>query len=190
MTGLSLLGADIAGKRLSFLTEIVPGLDHVAVVHKPDNPASLPTIASIRRAGEALGIRITVIPAYATDDFDTVFARIAAEGGHAAQLLAENTYTSNAGRIAPQALRQGMPIMYDFREMTLAGGLISYGVNLTAHYERAAFHVTRILEGTRPGDLPIEQPMVFDLAVNLKTANQLYLTVPPEILTFATEIIE
>ena len=190
VTGQSLMGADLAAKRLQILQELVPGLTRVAVLYNPVNPAGLTSVAQITEAGKKLTVDIRLVPALGTDDLDSVFAKLAADGIKGIVLVDEFTYTNNAEKIARLALRYGLVTMCSVRQIPDAGGLISYGPSLPEVYRRAAYYVDRILKGTKPADLPVEQEMRFHLVINMKTLKALGLTMPPSILSRADEVIQ
>jgi len=190
VTGQSLMASDLAGRRLQMLKELVPGLTRVAVLYNPTNVAGLPTVTKTTEAGTKLGIEIRLVRAVGTDDLDSLFGNLAADGIKAIVLVDEFTYTNNAEKIARFALKHRLATMYSFRQVPDAGGLISYGPDLAEGYRHAAYFVDRILKGTKPADLPVEQGMRFNLVINMKTAKALGLTMPPEIMVQATGVIQ
>ena len=189
VTGQSLMGADLAAKRLQMLQELVPGLTRVAVLHNPVNIAGNPSVVKTTEAGKKLGVDIRLVEALGTDDLDRLFSTLAADGIKAVVLVDEFTYTNNAEKIARLALKYRLATMYSFRQVPDAGGLISYGPDLTEGYRRAAYYVDRVLKGTKPADLPVEQGMRFNLVINMKTLKALGLSLPPSILLQADDVI-
>ncbi len=190
ITGVSLMSTDLAGKRLQLLRDLVPDLSRVAVFHIPDNTASPRRLAAIQAAGAMLSIAVRPVSARSPEELESGFAEIAAEGMQAVIMVGSFVYTNNVGRIAELALQYRLPTIGGLSQYSAAGVFVSYGPRLTDNFRRAAYYVDRILKGTRPEDLPVEQPTVFDFVVNLKTARALGITVPPILLIQATELIE
>jgi putative ABC transport system substrate-binding protein len=192
VTGLTLITPDVAGKRLELLKETVPRLSRVGAMHP--GPASFPVMAQWIRENEAaaraLGLALEVVEAGQETDWDRLFDRLKKEGAKAVSVLESPRYLAVAQPIAAAALRHGLATIFPFREHVVAGGLISYGADIVDLWRRAATYVDKILRGTKPGDLPVEQPTKFTLAVNLKTARALGLTIPPSVLLRADEIIQ
>jgi putative ABC transport system substrate-binding protein len=189
VTGQSLMGADLAAKRLQMLQELVPGLARVAVLHNPANVAGNPSVVKTIEAGKKLGVEVRLVEALGTDDLDRLFSMLAADGIKAVVLVDEFTYTNNAEKIARLAFKYRLATMYSFRQVPDAGGLISYGPDLTEGYRRAAYYVHRVLTGTKPAELPVEQGMRFNLVINVKTLKALGLSLPPSILLQADDVI-
>ena len=189
VTGQSLMGADLAARRLQMLQELVPALARVAVLYNPVNAAGLPSVAKTTEAGKKLGVDIRLVEALGTDDLDSVFAKLTVDGIKAVILVDEFTYTNNAEKIARLALKHKLATMYSFRQLPDAGGLVSYGPDLTEGYRRAAYYVDRILKGAKPADLPIEQGMRFNLVINVGTLKALGLNLPQSIVLQADEVI-
>jgi putative tryptophan/tyrosine transport system substrate-binding protein len=190
VTGLSQMGSDIAAKRLQMLQQFVPGLARVAVIHNPDNVGGKPALAQIEIAGPILKLDVRPVPARGTDDIDSIFANLRADGIQAIITSPDTTYVTYAEKIGRAALAHRFPTMTDFQMQVAGGALISYGVNLIDHFRRGGYYVDRILKGAKPQDLPVEQPMLFDLVINRKTANALGLEIPLGLLVQATEVIE
>jgi ABC-type uncharacterized transport system substrate-binding protein len=191
VTGLTLLSRELGGKRLELLKEAVPKLARVAVLYDPANPGSVLEVKELLPMA-ARALRLTLQPweARVVGDFDTVFAALNKErpdglyvtGG--GQLI-----NANLKRIAGFALKSRLPSMYSRREDVEAGGFMYYGADQADSYRRVAYYVARILKGAKPADLPVEQPTKFELAINLKTAKQIGLTIPPEVLARADKVI-
>jgi putative ABC transport system substrate-binding protein len=190
VTGLSLMGPDISGKRLQLLQEIVPGLAKVALLLDPGDPGAEFSVKETQAAAEALSLKVAVLETRRSDDFDAAFRVAVKEGAQAVIPLPAPITTPNMKRIADLALGHRLPTMFFDDSLPKAGGLASYGVSLLAVSRRAAYYVDRILKGANPGDLPVEQPTKLDLVINLKTAKVLGLTVPPSLLATADEVIE
>ena len=190
ITGLSLLAAQLSGKRLELLKEIVPKLSRVAIIANPVNASNPLQLREAEASARILGVGTQVLEVRAPNDFDTAY--LAAVRGRAGAILVLDDPLSffERTRIAALAVRHRLPTMYGFRESVKAGGLIAYGTSVPDHYRRAATYVDRILKGARPADLPVEQPTMFDLVINMKTAKVLGLTIPPSLLLRADEIVE
>ena len=191
-TGVSLMASEIAGKRVQFLQELIPDITRIAVFTNPANSSGLITSAQIEAAGGILGVQVRVVEAQGS------FRRRRGLGCGCGRLGGRRRQGARVcrrlylyeERIADLSAKHQLALMYDYRQMVEAGGLVSYGVNLAAHYFRSAYFVDRILKGAKTTDLPVEQPTVFDFIINLKTARELGIIVPPKLMIFATELIE
>jgi putative tryptophan/tyrosine transport system substrate-binding protein len=190
LTGISLMATDIAGKRLQFLKEMVPGLTRVAAFWNPDGGGGRPVVEELATVAPKLDMTVIVREARGRDDWNTILPNQRRDGAQAFVLVSDPTITDNAGRIAAAGLSANLPGIYEFAEFPQAGGLMSYGANLNAFFRRAAYYIDRIVKGAKPADLPVEQPREFDLVINRKTAAALGLKIPEHLLVFATEIIE
>jgi putative ABC transport system substrate-binding protein len=190
LTGLGLLNPEVSGKRLELLKESLPSISRVAVLTNPGNPVHAVFWRETHTAAQTLGLQLQPITVRAPEDFDQAF-RAAARGRADALLAFDDALTAgHRARLVAVAAKYRLPTMYGFREFPEAGGLLSYGPNLLDQYRRTATYVDRILRGTRPSDLPVEQPTKFELVINLKTAKALGLTIPPSLLGRADEIIQ
>ena len=192
VTGLTNLTTELGGKRLELLKEAVPKVARVAVLYHLTSPSSAHEVKEVLPV-VARALRLTLQPweVRDTDDFDRVFAAMGKERpdglyAHPSGPLA----FANGKRIASFALKSRLPSMYGRREAVDAGGLMSYGADITDSYRRVAYFVDRILKGAKPADLPVEQPTKFELVINLKTAKQIGLTIPPEVLARANRLIK
>jgi putative ABC transport system substrate-binding protein len=184
------MSTDLAAKRLELLRDAFPRLARVAVLYNPGEVATGPELRETEAAAGALGVKLQLLQARHPDELERLFATATHERADALLVFAHGFAYGNRGRIVDLASRQGRPAMYGWREFVEAGGLMSYGPNVTAVVRRAATYVDRILRGTKPGDLPIEQPTKFELVINLKTAKALGLTIPPSLLQRADQVIE
>ena len=185
--GLSSMSPDITGKRLELLKAVVPTLSHVAVLWQPANPSAALQLQELQAAARALQLQVQALEVRGPDAFDHAFnARPGRWGGGRG---GDPVFTQHRRRITALAQRSRLPAMYVFREFVEAGGLMSYGVNLSDLGWRAALYVDKILKGAKPADLPVEQPTTFELVINLKTAKALGLTIPPTLLFQADEVI-
>jgi len=190
VTGLSLLGPEVSGKRLQLLKEMIPGVAKIAVLWNPNDPGAAFSLRETQAAAETLSVKLQILQAHDVDAFDSAFRAAIKEGSEAAVLLPAPLMSRNAARIADLAMSRRLPTLFFSEEAVKSGGLISYGANLVAIYRRAAYFVDRILKGAHPADLPVEQPTKFELAINLQTARALGLDVPPTLLALADEVIE
>jgi putative ABC transport system substrate-binding protein len=187
ITGLSLQGPDLAGKRLELLREVVPNLRRVAVLANTGTPGAVRGLDEARTSAHALGLEAAPLEIRRAED---IAPAIASVKGGADALYVCLLIVVNRIRITILTLTLRMPAIFASREHVEAGGLMSYGANFPDLYRRAAEHVDKILRGTRPGDIPVQQAMKFDFAVNLITANALGLEVPRSLLLCADEVIE
>lgn len=189
ITGFSPITPDLAGKRLGLLKEAVPGIGRVAVLWEPV-PAKIPDFRETRVAAQTLGLQLQPLEVRTPGDFAAVFAAATAERPDALLTLGSPTTVIYRAQIIDFATRARLPAMYDKKEFVIDGGLMAYIPNSIEHGRRTAAYVDKILKGTNPADLPIEQPTRFELIVNLKTATALGLTIPRSILGRADEVIE
>ena len=191
ITGLSWLGAELPGKRLEILKETVPQLSRIAVLANPANPAYTPGMHNMTVAAKALALQLHVVEVRRADELDTAFATMTREGVDALLVLEDSLLLSGLrSRIAELAATHRLPAMYGWRYHVDAGGLMAYGPSQPDMFRRAATYVDKILKGAKPGDLPVEQPMKFELVINLKAAKALGLVIPPVLLFQATEVIQ
>jgi putative ABC transport system substrate-binding protein len=165
-------------------------LKHVGVVRNPNNPSNIASLRETAEAIRALGLQIEVVDAEAAEDFESAFARLSARGVDGVVLLPDAALIKHRARIAELAQKTRLPTAFQRRENVEAGGLLSYGSDLNDLLRHAALFVDRILKGARPAELPVEQPTKFVLAINLKTAKALGLTIPPTLIARADEVIE
>jgi putative tryptophan/tyrosine transport system substrate-binding protein len=189
VTGLSNQTADLAGKRLELLREVVPGLRRLAIMANVDNPSVLMDIGEVQGAARALGLEVVTSEIRRTDDIAPAIEALQGRV-EALYVAGDPLVTTNRNRVAILAVGARLPTMHGNRENIDAGGLISYGPNLTDLHRRAADFVDKILRGAKPADIPVEQPTKFDLVLNLITAKALGITVPPSVLARADEVIE
>jgi putative ABC transport system substrate-binding protein len=190
ITGVSNQSFELAGKQVELLVEIVPGIRSVGVVRNPHNPVVTLELREAEAAIRALGLQVEVVDASAPEEFESAFAGLTTAGVSGVVLLADPSLIANRKRIAELAQKARLPTIFQRRENAEAGGLLSYGPNLNDDFRRAASYVERILKGTKPAELPVEQSAKFEIIVNLKTAKSLGLTIPPIILFRADEVIE
>ena len=189
-TGLSFLSLELARKRVQLLREMLPGLEAFAVLSNANHPGEPAEHAATRAAAEDLSLGLAYAPFGAPAELEGALARAHASGARALLVYPDAVTAALRARIARFALEHGLPTMSGWREYCEAGGLASYGANQRAGYVRLAAYADRVLRGERPGDLPVEQPTRFELVVNLRTAKELALDIPPVLLARADEIIE
>jgi len=190
MTGLSSLSPDLIGKRLEILRECIPAVARVAFLWNPDNDSNLAFLDDLIVAVPALGLELTSAPIRNADEFEGTFAAVLQRRPSAALVTGDPLLRRHQNRIIDFVAKNRLPAMYQEKEWVAAGGLLSYGPSLPDLFRRGVSYVHRILEGAKPADLPIEQPTRFELVINLKTAKALGLTVPPNLLAAADEVIE
>ena len=192
VTGITNLSRELGGKRLELLKEAVPKVARVAVLYDPASPGSVREVKEVLPvAARALGLTVRSWEVRDADDFERVFAALSKERPDGLYVPGGGPLIgANRKRIAGFALKSRLPSMYQSREAVDAGGLMSYGADLADSYRRVAYYVDRILKGAKPADLPVEQPTKFELVINLKTAKQIGLTIPPEVLARANRLIK
>jgi putative ABC transport system substrate-binding protein len=191
ITGLTTLARELGGKRLELLKEAVPKLARVAVFYDPAIPPSVIEVKEVLPvAARALGLTVQPWEVRDAGGFERVFAALKKERPDGLYLPAGGPLIrSHVKQIAGFALKNRLPSMYNNREAVDAGGLMYYGTDLVDRYRRVAYFVDRILKGAKPADLPVEQPTKFELVINLKTAKQIGLTIPPNVLARADRVI-
>jgi ABC-type uncharacterized transport system substrate-binding protein len=192
VTGLTNLNRELGGKRLELLKEAVPKVARVTVLYDPAIPGAVLEVKEVLPVA-ARALRLTIQPweVRATNDFDRVFAAMGQQRGDGLFVGGGGTLMrDNQKRTVGFALKSRVPSVWDNREAVDAGGLMSYGADLADVYRRVAYFVDRILKGAKPADLPVEQPTKFELMINLKTAKQIGLTIPPNVLARADKVIK
>jgi putative ABC transport system substrate-binding protein len=191
ITGLSTLRPELSGKQLELLKEIVPRLSRVAVLGTSTQPGYAQQLREVELAAGALGVKLQYLDVLGPKDIETAF-RAASKGRADAVLMLVAGAVLNPHRteVAELAVKSRLPAIYRNREDVEAGGLMTYGVSLTDLSRRAATYVDKILKGAKPADLPVEQPMKFEFVINLKTAKQIGVTIPPNVLARADKVIK
>jgi putative ABC transport system substrate-binding protein len=190
ITGLSAQGLDLIAKRLELLKELLPSGSRFAYVGNPDEPYSPVYVREAQRAALALGIKeVLSVEVRGLSDFDAAFALITVRRPNALLIEPNSLNWAHHLRITEFAVANRLPTMYGSRDFVDSGGLVSYGPPFTAHYQRLAVYVDKILKGPKPADLPVEQLTTFELVINMKTAKALGLTIPPSVLARADEVI-
>ena len=191
VTGITNLSVELGGKRLELLKEAVPKVARVAVLYNPAIPSSVLEVKEVLPvAARALGLTLQPWEVRGTDGFERVFAGLNKQRPDGLYVFPGPQMLANRKRIADFALKSRLPSMYVSRGYVEAGGLMSYGADLADSYRRVAYFVDRILKGAKSADLPVEQPTKFEFIINLKTAQQIGLTIPPEVLARANKLIK
>ena len=190
LTGLSILSPELSGKRLQILKEIIPTLSRVAMLWNPANQDSQINARATESAANQLGLVVQSLETRESLQLEPAFVRMSDAQAGGLFVLADPFTISHRNQIASLAVRHRLPAVYFWKEFVEAGGLVSYGPSLVEMFRRTAIYVDRVLKGAKPADLPLEQPTTFELAINLKTAKALGLTIPQSLLARADHIIE
>ena len=190
VTGRTFMSPDLAAKRLQLLREIVPGISRVALMANTAHPGTQSMLAHFQTSAQALGVRLEIVEPKSPDEFEGAFATIVRKGVGALHVNLDPLFMENRPRLIQLAMTHRLPTTYDVRQFADGGGLMSYGPSVLGEVRRAAVQVDRILKGTRPADLPVEQPTTFELVVNLKTAKAIGLTIPQSLLQRADKVLE
>ena len=189
VTGLSLMHPELSGKRLELLKEVIPKLSRVAVLSNLSNPIIPPLLRETEAAARAVGVQLQVVEVRGPIELDSAFGAMTRDRAGALVVLPDGTFQNERRRIAALAAKGRLPTMYAWREAVDDGGLMAYGASVPDILRRAATYVDKILKGTKPADLPVEQPLKFELVINLKTAKKISLTVPQSVLYRADKVI-
>ena len=189
VTGLSLQAGDLPGKRLELLREVVPQLHRLAVIANVDYRDAVLEMGNVQTIAQTLGLAVTPLEIRRAQDIAPAFTALNTQAD-ALYVVPDALTTANRTSIITLALGARIPTMFNEREFIQVGGLMSYGTNNTERFRRAADYVDKVLRGTKPGDIPVEQPTKFDLTINLTTAKALGLAIPPALLARADEVIE
>jgi putative ABC transport system substrate-binding protein len=190
VTGMSLMAPDLGGKRLELLKEVLPQLTRVAILWNAANPYSALVFKETRAAAHTLGIEVQSLEVRGPGDFDDAIKAAKRQHPEALITVEDPLTVDHRNLIVDFASAQQLPSLHGVREFVAVGGLISYGASLADLFRRAAYFVDKIFKGAKPADLPVQQPTTFELAINLKTAKGLGLTVPETLLARADEVIE
>lgn len=189
ITGLSTYYPEISGKQLELLKEIVPKLSRVACLANSTQPGTAQTLKEAERAAGALGVMLQYLDVQNAKQIESAFQAATKANADAVLVLGSQLVTSNAKQFAAQAAKHRLPAIYWSPEFVEAGGLMSYSASITDLFRRAAYYVDKILKGTNPANLPVEQPTNFEFVVNLKAAKQIGLAIPPNVLARANKVI-
>jgi putative ABC transport system substrate-binding protein len=190
ITGLAIVAPELSGKRLELLKEAFSNISRVAFLWNSANPAQGLQWKETQAAAQALGLQLQSLEVRSSNDFDDVFEAALRERAQALVVAPEPLINTHLKRIVEFAAKNRLPAMYGGPEVVDAGGLMSYAPDYTHQYRRAATYVDKILKGAKPADLPVEQPTKFEFIINLKTAKQLGLTIPPNVLARADRVIK
>jgi putative ABC transport system substrate-binding protein len=190
LTGVSLINVELMPKRLELLSELVPQAGVIALLVNPNNANTERIIRDMEEAARAKGLQLNILKAGAESEIDAAFATLVQLRAGALVVGGDPFFNDRREQLVALAAYHAVPAIYLWREFAETGGLISYGPSLTGAYRLAGIYVGKILKGSKPADLPVEQPTRFELVVNLNTAKALGLTVPPSILARADEVIE
>jgi len=189
-TGVSIIAQELVAKRLELLRELVPHTRLIAVLINPDNPGGGTEFGDVEAAARALGLQVRKVTATNESELNAAFVAIATPRVDGLVVGQDGYFVQQRDQIAGLAARYGIPAIYAYREHVVAGGLISYASSLADGYHQVGLYVGKILNGTKPADLPVIQPTKFELIINLKTANALTLPIPTLLLARADELIE
>jgi len=189
LTGLNLLTTELGVKRLELLKESFPKIRRVGILGNPTNPNHAMQVNETQAAAKQLGLQVQVLEARNLDEVETAFLKLAEKSVSALLMMPDSILNAHRERIAELATKSRIPAIFEFKEFVEAGGLMSYGTNIVAVYRRVAVYVDKIVKGAKPSDLPVEQPTNFEFVINLKTANQMGVTIPPNVLSRADKVI-
>jgi putative tryptophan/tyrosine transport system substrate-binding protein len=190
ITGNTILGPDIVTKKLQILKDAIPTISRIAYLWNPDNPATSDILEDLRKAAPLFHITVVSLEARTAVDFDQVFAQMSSDPPDAVLITSDPAHQAHMPAIIDFLLRNRIPGLFQTRENVVAGGLMSYGMSLSDLFRMGALYTDKILRGTKPGDLPIAQPVTFEFAINLKTAKAIGLEIPTSVIARADEVIE
>jgi putative tryptophan/tyrosine transport system substrate-binding protein len=190
VTGLTSMTPELEGKRLQLIKEVVPAVSRLAVFWNPANAYQTADAEQVEAAASVLNVPVLSLPVRTGEELDNAFAKALAEGADAALILADRLFLHNRQRIADFLVTNRLPAMNAYRELVEAGALISFGPSYAVMHRQAASYVDKILKGTKPADLPVQQPAKFEFVVNLKSAGAIGVTIPHAVLLRADEVIE
>jgi len=190
ITGFTSISSELGGKRLELLKEVAPKASRVAVLYNPADRSNVLMLKELQKSAPALGLTLQPLGVRGPGEFGGAFVAMTRKRAHALFGAAGVLTFEHRKAIVDRAAKSRIPAMWGHRQFVEAGGLMSYAVNYYDQLRRAATYVDKILKGAKPGDLPVEQPMRFELVINMKTAKALGLTIPPSIMVRATEVIQ
>jgi putative tryptophan/tyrosine transport system substrate-binding protein len=189
-TGLTSIAPELEGKRLELIKEVVPTVTRLAVFWNPANAYQLEDEQQVQAAAAALHVPVLSLPVRTVEELDSAFAKTLAERADAVLVLADRVFLHNRQRVAGFVVEHRLPAMNAYRELVEAGALMSFGPSYAVMHRQAASYVDKILKGSKPADLPVEQPAKFEFVVNLKSAGAIGVTIPHTVLLRADEVIE
>jgi putative tryptophan/tyrosine transport system substrate-binding protein len=190
LTGIAIMATELMPKRLELLSEVVPQAGVIALLVNQNNASAEPQMRDVQEAARAKGVQLNILKASSESEIDTAFATLVQLQARALVVGTDPFFYSRREQLVALASRYAVPAIYEFRDFTAVGGLISYGPSFAAVNRQAGIYAGKILKGAKPADLPVEQPTTFELVINLNTAKALGLTIPPSILARADEVIE
>ena len=190
ITGLTSISAEMEGKRLELLREVIPKISHIAVLWNAGSPVQVIQERETRAAAQVFGMKVLSLGVRTREEIDDAFAAIVRERPGALLVLADRLFLHHRAPIMDFATKHRLPGVHAYVELVEAGGLMSYGPSYAGMHRRAAYFVDRILKGAKPADLPVERPAKFELVINLKAAKQIGLTIPPNVLARADRVIK
>ena len=188
LTGVTTTSADLAVKRLELLMELHPDAARIAFLGAANDPNTATFVQATQAAAASIGVRLLPLLVTGPEEFDAAFATMVAE--RADGLIVQPLFVGHRARLSDLALQNRLPLISDQPQFVMSGGLATYGIDRDILFRRIAYYVDRILKGAKPDDLPIEQPTIFHLAINMKTAKALGLEIPPTLLARADEVLE
>src|SRR5262249_20217635 len=180
----------LSGKRLQLLRDTLPGLSRVAALWNPAERGNALAVRHAQEAAQVLGLELIPLEVRGPDEFESAFAAMTREGVDAFLIPASMIFFNHRARLVDSAARNQLPGIYEVQEYARIGGLMAYGASLRGLCREAALYVAKILQGSNPADLPVEQPREFEFVINLQAAQALGLTIPPPVLLQATEVIQ
>jgi putative ABC transport system substrate-binding protein len=190
LTGVSVLAVEVGPKLLELLHTAIPSAKSMGLLINPRNPNADAQSKNLQTAAQRLGLQLHVLNASTQDDIDAVFARVHEIKANALMIAQDALFNTQTGKLADLSVRYAMPAIYPNRDFAEAGGLMSYGTDLRDAYRQAGIYAGRILKGEKPADLPVIQASKFELVINLKTARTIGLTLSPDMVSIADEVIE
>jgi putative ABC transport system substrate-binding protein len=190
LTGVSIMTTELMAKRFELLSELVPQAQVIALLVNPNSPVAERIMSDVQEAARATGRQLHILKASTAGEIEAAFSAIVQLRTGALVISNDAFFNTRREQVVALASRHAVPAIYEWREVAALGGLISYGSSLPDAWHNAGVYVGKILNGAKPGDLPIQQPTKFELVINLKTAKALGLTIPPSILARADEVIE
>lgn len=189
LTGLNLLTTELGIKRLELLKETFPKIRRVGILGNPANPNHAIQVNDTLAAAKELGLQVQVLEARNLNEVEAVFSKLSEKNVSALLMLPDAMLNAHRERSAELATKSRVPAIFEFKEFVEAGGLMSYGTNIVAVYRRVAVYIDKIVKGAKPSELPVEQPTNFEFVINLKAAQQMGLTLPPNVLSRADKVI-